>query len=716
MGAAGSILPDSIPEDIQALYALTERQKITMRELDSTMLEAETGKMFKGHNKIIDELCARSKTQLKSLFEKYPNVGKQLDNLATSGNQYSKFIQQCGTPKAEFDMECIKSSDYDEELLVTIIGTSSTKELKALNELYTREFSFGVNDLCSTKNKSDSGFTKFVQRIFRFDRDESKEVNYDEAERLLDIIHKAGAARLLGVDEDTIIDILATTSRVQCLAINELYQKRHKMKLERALNMKFKGNFSKLLILWSTPLPSAIVSCAGFLMQKIIPDKNSIMRFFARFDKDILKLADNACREMHDKPLSQYIGAAIAGNQLRALKVWIEEASPDKGFQKIIDIYIETKLEEGYTMEEIYQDAEMLAKLQFLLEKLASEFKLFLIGHKVKVDPGDLAIMNRSQASVQGLAKTVSDIKLKQQSMRMLGDLALSADGDDSLQTGLPKTPKTPKSKSPKQNPQDFDIPERLDEDDAEAEAELATKEMMTHRKFSIVCSDNIQKNVHEQLMNHAYAFLISVFEDADEDAEGSLEAELFWETIRKLPLDTFGFVSRDIELIQKSSAWDIEGRVYYYEALLEFSDSVVSAIENKDVDDDADSGRDVIKIIDRLTKEKEDKKSNEDRLGGDITFGMDRAVYASKSSSRRTLSIRFGNIPVYFRQYVIDTLAAFDMDCAGYLKEGDVSKLLETLQIPSDVLNVQQFVDTYPKSFSHKVLILQRFCIVNLY
>jgi hypothetical protein len=65
-----------------------------------------------------------------------------------AGNQYAKFIQQCGTPKAEFDMKCIKASDYDEELLVTIIGTSSTKELKVLNELYKEEFSFGVNDLC----------------------------------------------------------------------------------------------------------------------------------------------------------------------------------------------------------------------------------------------------------------------------------------------------------------------------------------------------------------------------------------------------------------------------------------------------------------------------------------------------------------------------------------------------------------------------------------
>jgi hypothetical protein len=291
-----------------------------------------------------------------------------------------------------------------------------------------------------------------------------------------------------------------------------------------------------------------------------------------------------------------------------------------------------------------------------------------------------MAIMRRSQASVQGLAKTVSDIKLKQQSMRMLSDLEMPFDGDDSPQTGHPPTPKTPKSRSLKQNSQDFDIPECLDEDDADAEAELVTKEMMDQHKFSIVCSDDVQKNVHEQLVNHTYAFLISVFEDADEYAESSLGAELFWETISKLPLSTFGFVPRDIELIQKSSAWDIDGRVYYYVALLEFSDSVVSAIEYKDAEDDSDGGRDVIKIIDRLTKESENKVSNEDHLGEYITFSMDRAVYASKSSSRRTLSIRFGNIPVYFRQYVIDTVAAFDMDCTGYLKEDDISLLLETL------------------------------------
>lgn len=699
MGAAGSIAPGAVPDDIQALYDLTERQKVKIAEVDSAMLDAEMGKMFKGHNKIIDELCSRSKTQLKSLVEKYPSAAKHLEALNSSGNQYAKFILDGSVPKADFDMECIKAAgDYDEELLVAIIGTSGTKELRRLNELYTQQFSFGIADLCATKNKADAGFTKFVQRIFRFDRDESKEVDYDEAERLLEIIHKAGAARLLGVDEDAIIDVLATASRVQCMAINELYQKRHKMKLERALNMKFKGSFSKLLILWTTPLPGAIVNCAGFLMQKIIPDKNAIMRFFARFDKDLLKLADAACREMHQKSLSEHLSSALSGNLLRALKVWIEEASPDKGFQKIIDIYIEGKLDEGYSLEEIYGDAELLAKLQFLLEKLAGELKLFLITHKVKIEPSDLAIMTRSQASVQGLAKTVSDIKLKQQSMRNFTDLALSSESDEdpSSYGHHGKTPKTPKTFH-----MEFDIPELPDED---AEAESATKEMMAQRKFSIVLPNSIQRNVHEQLINHTYAYLISVFEDADEDAEGSLEVDLFWETLGKLPIHLFGFVPRDLELIKKSSAWELDGRVYYYEALLEFADSVVTAIENKEDDDESNGGRDVIKIIDRLTKEKEDKEENEDKLGGNINFSMDRAVYATKSSSRRTLSIRFGNIPVYFRQYVIDTVAAFDMDCSGYLKEQDLVKLLETLQVPQDTLNYQYFVDNYPKSTSTKV------------
>lgn len=115
-----------------------------------------------------------------------------------------------------------------------------------------------------------------------------------------------------------------------------------------------------------------------------------------------------------------------------------------------------------------------------------------------------------------------------------------------------------------------------------------------------------------------------------------------------------------------------------------------------------------MIKIIDRLTKERKNKVSNEGHLGEYITFSMDRAVYASKSSSRRTLSIRFGNIPVYFRQYVVDTVAAFDMDCTGCLKEDDISLLLETLHIPRDVLSVQQFIDNYPKAISHKVLFLR--------
>lgn len=686
MGTAASVIPDIVPEEIRNMYALTERQKLRVAEIDNTMLEAEMGKMFKGHNKIIDELTGRSKQQLRLLLDKFPQSNRHLEALNTSGNQYAKFIQHLAMTKSELEMDSIKSGqEYDEELLINIIATSTVKELQKLDELFIAEKSFGVADFFATRGKGDSTLTKLVQRIFRFDRNETKDIDVERADELMESIHKAGAARLLGVDDDTIIEILVKTSRAQCFAISEAYQKKYKMKLERALNMKFKGNASKLLVSWSLPMPSAIVNCINYIMQRILPDKSSICRFVARFDKDTLKLADMACKDLHQKSLSDFLSTAVSGNVFRALKGWIEQPSPDKGFQKIMDVYIDSKIQEGYSMEEIYTNAELLAKLQFLLEKMAAEMKLFLIDHNVKIDASDHEIMAKSQASIMGLNKAISSIRLAQQaSSSALLTKSSSTVRDEENKT---KTPKTPK-------PFDYDLPEVTEEDEEADFAQAASvKELLAQRKFSVMLPNNIQRDFHDKMVNHTYAYLLTVFEDADIDAEGSFEESMFWDVVRGLPLKLFGFVPRDIDLIRAGAAWTMDdGRVYYYEALLEFAESVVTSIENKEDGDEEDGGRDVIAIIDRLVREKEDAEANEDQVGADLNFDIDRVKYALASSSRRTTSAKFSRIPLYFRQYVYDTVAAFDLDCAGTLTNEDLTKLLELLQVPSAILQSQSF------------------------
>eukprot|EP00981_Chlorochromonas_danica_P000714 scaffold156_cov173-Ochromonas_danica.AAC.2 len=182
-------------------------------------------KMFKGHTAIIDRLTGHSKLQLQRLFLYHASTLRHLEELIEAGNHYAKFIKQLPKAKEDLEWEAILTStkpDYDEELLVEILGCSTTEEIQHLDQIFMKEKSYCLADLFATQTKPDSQLRHFIERILRYDRDESKTIDKNLAIKQAAIIHRAGAARLIGVDEEPILDILATASRSQCAAINEM--------------------------------------------------------------------------------------------------------------------------------------------------------------------------------------------------------------------------------------------------------------------------------------------------------------------------------------------------------------------------------------------------------------------------------------------------------------------------------------------------------------
>lgn len=439
MGSAVSIAPPGVDEDIRELLEHVEQQKARIRQADAALLEAESPKMFKNHSKIIEELSARSKTQLRMLATELPASLAQLEMIASSGNQYAAFLAKLHKTKLEIDLDALLAApDYDEELVVGILSTSTTAEIKALDEAFRAAKGFSLRDLLESKVKAGTSLGKLVDRIFQFRRDEGKETNAELAEKQAEMLHAASSARLVGVDEDVVVNVLCAASRAQCHLINLKFQEKFKMKLDRALNMKFKGLQAKLMALWAMPLPQAVSCWSDHLLHKMIVDRDRVLCFFARFEKDTLQLANNACRDVHGgKGLVDNLKAGgVSGNLLSALRGWIESASPDKGFERILDLYLQGKLllrqqllqsssssssgggggggggspskpaaaveAPALSLEAVAQlfaeaaaesdvGRELRLKVKFLLEKQAHELKLFMIDRHLSLDGDDAA-------------------------------------------------------------------------------------------------------------------------------------------------------------------------------------------------------------------------------------------------------------------------------------------------------------------------------------
>eukprot|EP00286_Rhodomonas_abbreviata_P013076 CAMPEP_0181338316 /NCGR_PEP_ID=MMETSP1101-20121128/28571_1 /TAXON_ID=46948 /ORGANISM="Rhodomonas abbreviata, Strain Caron Lab Isolate" /LENGTH=196 /DNA_ID=CAMNT_0023449037 /DNA_START=34 /DNA_END=621 /DNA_ORIENTATION=- len=180
-------------------------------------------------------------------------------------NNYAKFMKMLFMSKQDIEMENLKATGkadlYDEEMLVNIIGTSSAKEVKELDELFKKEKETTLAQMFESKTKEGSHLQKFVALCLEkgAKRPITKSADDDLAIKQANEIHKAGASRLLGQDEDVIFNILVNASRAQCASIADAYLTLHHMKFERAINMKFKGNCGKLILLWSQTLPAAVV-------------------------------------------------------------------------------------------------------------------------------------------------------------------------------------------------------------------------------------------------------------------------------------------------------------------------------------------------------------------------------------------------------------------------------------------------------------------------
>jgi hypothetical protein len=760
MGSGSSIATDGLPDDIKALVDVIAGQKNKIAEYDSQILEKESAKMFKGHNIIIDELTARTKPQIKRLLEMFPSSLKNLDSLVEGGNSYAKFIKQLAIPKEQLELDMVSRNDveYDEDALVDIIGTSSMKEIKAFDERFTKLKSYSLLDVFSAHGKKDSVLLKFIQRILRLDRDEGKTVDKDLATKQAGIIHKAGASRLIGVDEDPIIEIFASSSRLQCGTIAESYLELYNMKLERAINMKFKGNCGRIMVLWTQLVPNALVTCLSYMTQKMLVDNSLIAQFLAKFDKDTLAAVDEACVATHKKSLSEFIkhGILTSSTLQRACKGWIEHPSPDKGFEKILHLFIESKFPDGVPSsgggasadfarqnsvsptptptalsaggrKASFLDSvaspkakeDLQQKFKFLLEKQAQEIKLFMIDRKIKINPNDQYVLSRSstgtslsQNSTSRTAESgnLSSIAAFSQKQREIGNDSLSLNpvshDDDQiddrlapLSTMAGRTGRKGSDLSPKGGTVSAVSPK---------ESGRSTVFGSNYKIVSTQKSPELKEN-HSQTV---YSYLVTYFEEKDTEGEGSFDGSDFWKDVRNLPLDEFGMTNDDIDTIRECCTWENEddGRVYYYEALFEFAESIIAAIENR-----SDGGEtDVIEIVKKIKDEKiptprtERIKTNAAKTpapigrqfstasnsvfsSGQITPRFDQSFVLSEKRKQTTVA-KFPKIPLYLREYILDTLSAFDFDLNGTLSKNEIESLVPALNIPT--LTVDEFFD----------------------
>ena len=685
MGSSASVQEDKLNQDLRDALDAIEARKLTILEYDVALLDRESSKVFKQHDKIISSLTGRSKAQLRKInaVSKYGSPD-HIYKLIGGSNNYSRFMKMIFMNKQDIEMENIQaSSAYDEELLVNIIGTSTLKEIKQLDEKFTELKKTSLLELFESKIKEGNPLLKLLQKIFQYSRDESKQVDPELTASLASDIHKAGAAKLMGVDDEVIFDIICKYSRGQCAAAADSYMAQFNIKFERAINMKFKGNCAKLILLWTQLPPTAVTNLLNAFQERMIIDKYAIISFIAKYDKDFLTHAEVACEKYYDKHLDQLVKRALSGSLADAVQGWIHNATPDKGYERVLDLYVESQVDQGRDVDELLKGDEFQSRLLFIVKKQLSELDKYMKENKIKF-AGD-------QYSIDSLTSMKSQVgMLKSQQSSFFSEAgSLRSQKSTSSLTTPPVVSPSKQSKPEETKPVEAKIVDYVDSDQEDTFDDEPMA--LPTPAVTVVASTKINKftlrsNQSFIASNQSFVegYLNSFFTRHDPDELLFFKADDFWSLLTKLPYTKFGLTREELLAVREFSEWENDGLVYYFEALPELTDTIITAIEHK-----SEGDNNVRSVIAECLKEQSQKpigdSSSSSVIEKTTTKNLSVTATAAAAASK-------SSVPEYFLTYLYDTFEAFDYDNNGYLTQDELTELIPAMNI--DLLSMSDFID----------------------
>jgi hypothetical protein len=599
MGSTGSILQQDISDDLKFLIAHCDRQKKAISEYDGDALNKEVMKIFKKHSTIISIITSRTKSQLKNLYNNTKSNANDIEQLIGNAS-YAKFLRKLFLDKEVIEVELLVKSNktmYDEEIVVKVLGSSTMDEIHKFLKMYQSKTCQKLEDKVDL-GKNLSLTQKLILQIIKSKRNEHVKADLELAKQQAISIYKE-ASKFFGCNENVYFDILVHSSRSQCVAINDAYMSMYKVKLDRAIKSKMHGNAGKLLLLWILPIHLSVVALLhSHVTGHLFVDQMAIASVVAKYNKDVIADMDEACRKLYSEKLFSMIGGSLSGQLHRAVKGWIENVTPDSGYERTIEMYVENKkVENDVEFEDIIQNKEMVVDLQNFFENQTNELKAFIMLNNIPFDPTKTtAFLHNQLHDNKSTSRHSNSVNMSVNNNKKKSFIA--------QQKLSNKNNNNNNNNDNEDSENDEDGDDKFDEKNVEKkDVKKHAQQLMKLNKDSVRDltkneTPEMKKNYNKKIQT-VYNYLMQHFkmhheddydaENADkEDEENSaVPSEFFWQVLLELPLNELGYTIDEVKSMQEWVEWETDGVVNYSEVLLEFADCVVSAIENKEKNDD---------------------------------------------------------------------------------------------------------------------------------
>lgn len=263
---------------------------------------------------LVDIIGSRSKNELAQIAKEYEaHFKKSLAHDLAGDTSYNFKELLCWRvlPNKEVRKQLLlkatKGAGTAEKYLIDVLGPASNAEILELYQHDPAIVASVLNDV------SHGNFAKVIHEVLKGKRDENPQVDEHEAEKVAEILYKAGEGKL-GTDEKTFNDIITTRGWVFLQRVSAHYAAKHKHPLETAIKKETSGNYEDILI---ALVQHPLVYYADRLynaMHGLGTDERALNYVFGILSREDLKKVGQLFQERHKDTLEKYVKGDTSGH------------------------------------------------------------------------------------------------------------------------------------------------------------------------------------------------------------------------------------------------------------------------------------------------------------------------------------------------------------------------------------------------------------------
>lgn len=681
MGSGASV-DERFPEDIRKTYALTEEVKEQIATHDARFLKVQSSQAWKDHKKIITALTERTKSQLQRVArifakieaEEGRNISAEMEIRNMLGGSYGDFmrllvvsVDAINTELLDTALKCI---GCDENLIADVLCAIPSHELTSTQVYYNSCHQEPLQSVIKSKTLENSSFQKFVLKILSTPRSTEKSLSEEVAALKAEELHDAGAGGHSSTtdgrkqkDDDRIFSLLSSLSRDQCHLISEQFEAKYGMTLEAGITSIYGGSCARALILWVSPLLSAISSLFYMSLSSAVIDYDQTCHLATKYEKHVLQQVMESYEQIYSEKLIDKLSKSLTGNFKKSVIAWFTNPTYDDGFESKISSLVESC--DG-SLEKLLNDPNKLDELS----KLVHEENNSASSH---LDETVAALTKDKKPTPKSDSTKSSGLPAPLLTGKSRKNIAKEQSADPT------PTETSPVESAPLvSNKEESNVPAvDIAEEPLSAELTSPSKPVELPPAAEIIINKPSKRKQmgYEEKYKLICDYLLTRFQQDDIDDSGMLNSNEFWNTLKSLNV---GYTEDELAGIQAWVDYDGDGEISYAEVINELADSLIDIIEAQGQT-----------VEDKVNELWEQNRIELARLWDEYQNWAEQQDVGTVQDMSPSLT-----------QYLKDSFEAFDVDSNGTLDSNEFWNILVTVLGLSE--GDRAMMEVYFPSYSH--------------